>query len=114
MGGGSMTTYAEHIFQIECDLSRALDHVKQFKKICTPEQIKQLNNIAFTIESAGDMLIRFAEGRDMNNPNDVPYYARCRNCGERRYDLLVWDDFDLVTCETCGNIYDPEDVHFSV
>jgi len=34
----------------------------------------------------------------------------CPDCGEARMDYLVWDDGDyigLVTCQTCGAVYDP-------
>ncbi len=32
----------------------------------------------------------------------------CPRCGERRVDWLVWDDDgEQVTCQTCGQVYDP-------
>ncbi|GIW78793.1 MAG: hypothetical protein KatS3mg105_0600 [Gemmatales bacterium] len=37
---------------------------------------------------------------------DAPPHA-CPRCGEDDIDRLVWVDDDLVRCESCGTIYDP-------
>jgi rubredoxin len=35
--------------------------------------------------------------------------AECPVCGEDAMDCLTWDDDgELVTCATCGTIYDPQ------
>jgi len=33
----------------------------------------------------------------------------CPKCGERRHDWLVWDEDEVIHCQTCGHAYDPED-----
>lgn len=36
--------------------------------------------------------------------------SKCPCCGERRVDFLMWDeDFTVVTCESCGSVYDPSE-----
>jgi rubredoxin len=36
-----------------------------------------------------------------------PQYG-CPQCGEERIDFLAWDeDGVIVTCQSCGNEYDP-------
>jgi len=32
----------------------------------------------------------------------------CPSCGERDVDRLIWDD-EVVTCATCGVVYDPNE-----
>ena len=33
----------------------------------------------------------------------------CPKCGERRHDFLAWDEDEVLRCQTCGHVYDPED-----
>jgi rubredoxin len=33
----------------------------------------------------------------------------CPKCGERRHDWLVWNEDEVIRCQTCGHVYDPED-----
>lgn len=40
----------------------------------------------------------------------VPDSIACPYCNENRMDMLVWDEFELLNCETCGTVYDPEDI----
>jgi hypothetical protein len=46
------------------------------------------------------------------DPNDlpggtVPPDDACPRCGEDKADRLVWQDDDVVECQTCGTRYEP-------
>lgn len=36
----------------------------------------------------------------------VPQSCACPRCGEQRMDMLMLDDDDIVTCASCGEVYD--------
>ena len=37
----------------------------------------------------------------------VSYANACPDCGENRMDKLVWDENEVVICQTCGAGYLP-------
>ena len=39
--------------------------------------------------------------------NTVSDANACPKCGENHVDYLVWNEYDYVTCATCGMVYDP-------
>ena len=38
---------------------------------------------------------------------DVSLVMACPQCGNRDMDMLIMDDQDYCTCQSCGTVYDP-------
>jgi rubredoxin len=39
----------------------------------------------------------------------VTVACACPQCGERRLDYLIWNEEEQVECQTCGQVYDPNE-----
>jgi hypothetical protein len=55
-----------------------------------------------------EILLSIADRLDPPVPETTNRVAfPCANCGEADSDRLLWQDDELVRCETCGTIYSP-------
>lgn len=58
-------------------------------------------------EDLRETLLSIADQLDPPLAELVHPSAACPNCGERKVDLLVWQDDDSVRCSRCQATYEP-------
>lgn len=58
-------------------------------------------------EDLVEVLLAIADRLDPPVRDEVGPECACPECGERHTDRLVWEEDDLVRCDSCGITFDP-------
>ncbi len=66
------------------------------------------------IECVADVIVDLADILDITPEPLAPLSCACPCCGERRQDILEWQEDETILCTGCQLIYDPEGTYREV